>query len=153
MLSLLDLAAGESDLNALLLLIDADVLCRTGRLGLELRRTENGRLEDEGRRGVQGQVRDRLVDGDGDLSRASEGECLEIGTDRQVVVDRAAKRFREAVPPRQSPLFEPASKSGSVCPYVTSVPSRASAWSAAVVEAIFATESTLASRDEVWWMQ
>ena len=34
--------------------------------------------------------------------------------------------------------------------HVTSDPRRASAWSAAVVEVIFAIESTLASRDEVW---
>lgn len=36
--------------------------------------------------------------------------------------------------------------------YVTSVPRRASVWSTAG-EAIFATESMLASRDDVWWMQ
>ena len=93
-LSLLDLSARKGDLNALLLLVDADVLGGAGRLGLELRRTEDRCLEDERRRSVQGQVRDGLVNGDGDLGRSGEGEVLQVGTDREIVVNRPAREQR-----------------------------------------------------------
>ena len=91
MLSLLDLSTRKSDLDALLLLVDANVLGGAGRLGLELRRAEDRCLEDERRCGVQGQVRDRLVDGDCDLGSSGEGEVLQIGADREVVVNRSAR--------------------------------------------------------------
>jgi hypothetical protein len=55
-----------------------------------LRRTEDRCPGDERRRGVQGQVRDGLVDGDGDLGRSGESEVLQVGTDREIVVNRSA---------------------------------------------------------------
>lgn len=81
-----DLAALERDLDALLLVEDAQVLGRARALGLDLGRPEDGGVELEGRGGVEGQVREGLGGGEGDLARAGKGEALEVGADREVVV-------------------------------------------------------------------
>lgn len=91
MLSLLDFSTGKLDRDPLLLLVDADVLSRARRLGFELRRAEDSSLEGEGRCGVQGEFRDGLVNRDGDLGRAREGQVLQVGPDSEVIVDRAVK--------------------------------------------------------------
>lgn len=87
-----DAAVRERYLRSLLLPVDDDLLGRAGRTVLCTGWREDGRFELKRISSMQRQVLDRLGDVDSDLDGAGECKIAKVGSNRQVIMRRAAVR-------------------------------------------------------------